>query len=301
MNVGFIGVGNMGGPLASRLVKHCQLHICDPLDDNTAPLVAAGATRATNPSELGKACQTVLLCLPTSAIVEQALFGQDGLAQSLREGSLVVDMTTGDPNVTRQLAARLSQHGSDLIDAPVSGGPRGAREGTIAIMAGGSEAQFRRVKPTLDLISVNVMHAGAVGAGHAIKAGNNLLNLICRLASFEVVSMLVKDGVNPDKAVEIIQKSSGRNYATEITLPDNILSGKMFQGFTTALMHKDSGVALDIATANDVDMPFGLLARNLLEAIIEEHGAQADMSAAALTFERLSGARIRPPESDPAG
>ena len=99
------------------------------------------------------------------------------------------------------------------------------------------QKQFSIIKPIMDDISSNIFYAGEIGSGHAIKAGNNLLNLICRMATFEVISMLVKDGVDPEKAVNIIQKSSGRNYATEITLPDNILSGKMFQGFSTGLIN----------------------------------------------------------------
>jgi len=159
---------------------------------------------------------------------------------------------------------------------------------------GGSEQQFVRARQVLDHVSVNVIHAGHLGAGHAIKAGNNLLNLICRMATFEVVSMLVKDGVDPARAVAIIEKSSGRNYATEVTLPDNILSGKMQQGFATGLMRKDSGVALDIAAAHGLPMPLGELARALLERTIEAHGPDADMSAVALTYEQVTGARIRP-------
>ena len=107
--------------------------------------------------------------------------------------------------------------------------------------------------------------------------------------------MLVKDGVAPGRAVAIVQKSSGRNYATEITLPDNILSGKMMQGFTTGLMKKDSGVALDIAAAHDLEMPLGQLSRNILQQTVDNHGLDADMSTVALTYEQKSGARIRPP------
>jgi len=207
---------------------------------------------------------------------------------------MVADMTTGDPAQTRAMAQELADKGLQMIDAPVSGGPRGANEGTIAIMVGAPDELFQRVRPVLETISSNVLHAGDVGAGHAIKAGNNLLNLVCRMASFEVVSMLVKNGVAPDKAVGVIQKSSGRSYATEITLPDNILSGKMFQGFTLALMRKDSSLALDIGRASDVPMPFGNLAREMLQGAINEHGLEDDMSALALTYERLTGARIRP-------
>ena len=161
-------------------------------------------------------------------------------------------------------------------------------------MVGGTEEQFSTIKHLMDDISSNIFYAGEIGSGHSIKAGNNLLNLICRMATFEVISMLVKDGVEPEIAVNIIQKSSGRNYATEITLPDNILSGKMIQGFSTGLMKKDAGVATKIADANQVKIPLGKLSQELLKTTIDEFGEEADMSNVALTYEKLSGAKIRP-------
>ena len=181
-----------------------------------------------------------------------------------------------------------------FADAPVSGGPRGARDGVIAIMVGGGNPLYKILHPVLSVISCNIFHAGDVGAGHALKAGNNLLNLICRMATFEVVSLLVNAGVAPDKAVDILQKSSGRNYATEITLPDNILSGKMHQGFSMALMQKDAGLALAMAATLQQGMPLGDTALNALQTAIDAHGMDADMSLVALSYEDVTGARIRP-------
>jgi 3-hydroxyisobutyrate dehydrogenase len=203
-------------------------------------------------------------------------------------------MTTGEPEITRKISKTLQLREINFIDAPVSGGPKGANQGNIAIMVGGTKTQFSTIKPIMDDISSNIFYAGEVGSGHSIKAGNNLLNLICRMATFEVISMLVKDGVKPETAVNIIQKSSGRNYATEITLPDNILSGKMFQGFSTGLMKKDAGVATKIAIANDIEIPLGKLSQELLKNTIDEFGENADMSNVALTYEKLTGAKIRP-------
>jgi 3-hydroxyisobutyrate dehydrogenase len=161
-------------------------------------------------------------------------------------------------------------------------------------MVGGTKKQFSTIKPIMADISSNIFYAGEIGSGHSIKAGNNLLNLICRMATFEVISMLVKDGVDPEIAVNIIQKSSGRNYATEITLPDNILSGKMVQGFSTGLMKKDAGVATKIADTNQVEIPLGKLSQELLKSTIDEFGEDSDMSNVALTYEKKSGVKIRP-------
>ena len=294
MRVGFIGLGNMGAPLARRLTADHQLVVYDRDPAALASFEPTGAVTAGSPSDLAQGANIVLTCLPTSAHLESLLFGEQSLASALERGTLVIDMTTGDPAATREMAARLRERSIELIDAPVSGGPRGADAGTIAIIVGGTTDQFERASRVLDSISCNVMHAGGVGTGHAVKVGNNLLNLVCRLATFEAVSLLVRAGVTPETAVSIIQKSSGRSYATEITLPDNILSGKMKQGFSMGLMHKDASLALAIADELAVPMPIGREAFDALGQALAEQGPQADMSEVALIYETRTGARIRP-------
>ena len=292
--IGFIGLGNMGRPLAERLLKKYQLYVYDLEEENLNFFVSHGAIKCLSPSEIASNTDKVFLCLPTSSIVEKVINGDKGIFKTAKQNSFIIDMTTGEPEITRELSKNLLLRDINFIDAPVSGGPKGARLGNIAIMIGGTEKQFSVIKPIMDDISSNIFYAGEIGSGHAIKAGNNLLNLICRMATFEVISMLVKDGLDPEKAVNIIQKSSGRNYATEITLPDNILSGKMFQGFSTGLMKKDSGVALQIANSNTIDMPLGKLAQKLLNETIEEFGIDADMSKVAISYEDKTGVKIRP-------
>ncbi len=294
MRVGFIGLGNMGAPLARRLIGEHEMVVYDRDPAVLAGFESTGVVTAGSLSDLARRANIVLTCLPTSAHLEALLFGEQSLASVLERGTLVVDMTTGDPAATREMAARLRERAIELIDAPVSGGPRGADAGTIAIIVGGTTDQFERASRVLDSISCNVMHAGGVGTGHAVKVGNNLLNLVCRLATFEAVSLLVRAGVTPETAVSIIQKSSGRSYATEITLPDNILSGKMKQGFSMGLMHKDASLALAIADELAVPMPIGREAFDALGQALAEQGPQADMSEVALIYETRTGARIRP-------
>ena len=292
--IGFIGLGNMGRPLAERLIKKYKLYAYDLEKTNLQYFTDKGAIACSSPSEVSSQVNQVFLCLPTSAIVETVVNGDKGLAISAKRGSYIIDMTTGEPEITRKISDKLKEKNINFLDAPVSGGPKGAHQGNIAIMVGATESQFVKIKPIMDDISSNIFYAGKIGSGHSIKAGNNLLNLICRMATFEVISLLVKDGVDPKKAVEIIQKSSGRNYATEITLPDNILSGKMVQGFSTGLMKKDAGVATKIADSNNVEIPLGKLSQELLKNTIDEFGENADMSNVALTYEKLTGAKIRP-------
>jgi len=292
--IGFIGLGNMGKPLAERLLKKYQLYVYDLDTKSLKYFLDKGAVACSNPSDLARNTSRIFLCLPTSIVVEKVIYGESGLLETASKGSFIIDMTTGEPEISRKISKALQSKEINFIDAPVSGGPKGANQGNIAIMVGGTKTQFSTIKPIMDDISSNIFYAGEVGSGHSIKAGNNLLNLICRMATFEVISMLVKDGVSPETAVNIIQKSSGRNYATEITLPDNIISGKMFQGFSTGLMKKDAGVATKIAIANKVEIPLGKLSQELLKNTIDEFGENADMSNVALTYEKLTGAKIRP-------
>jgi 3-hydroxyisobutyrate dehydrogenase len=292
--IGFIGLGNMGKPLAERLLKKYQLYVYDLDTKNLKYFLDKGAVACSTPSDLARNTSRIFLCLPTSIVVEKVIYGESGLLETASKGSFIIDMTTGEPEISRKISKALQSKEINFIDAPVSGGPKGANQGNIAIMVGGTKTQFSTIKPIMDDISSNIFYAGEVGSGHSIKAGNNLLNLICRMATFEVISMLVKDGVSPETAVNIIQKSSGRNYATEITLPDNIISGKMFQGFSTGLMKKDAGVATKIAIANKVEIPLGKLSQELLKNTIDEFGENADMSNVALTYEKLTGAKIRP-------
>ena len=294
MKVGFIGLGNMGKPLAERLLRNNELYVHDLDQENVDYFTKKGAIACSTPSELALNTSRIFLCLPTSAIVEKVICGENGLLYSATKDSFIIDMTTGEPEITRIIANILEEKEINFIDAPVSGGPRGAHQGNIAIMVGGTESQFVTIKPIMDDISSNIFYAGKIGSGHSIKAGNNLLNLICRMATFEVISLLVKDGVDPKRAVEIIQKSSGRNYATEITLPDNILSGRMIQGFSTGLMKKDAGIATKIANLNNIEIPLGKLSQELLKNTIDEYGEDTDMSNVALTYEKLTGAKIRP-------
>ena len=291
--LGFVGLGNMGAALAMRLVGQ-PLSVFDADPEKSAVFAADDVAVAASLQELAADSDIIFTCLPTSAVTEKLLFGPSGLSAHLTADHIIVDMTSGDPAQSRDQAARLAAAGICFADAPVSGGPRGARDGVIAIMVGGSEALYHLLHPVLSVISCNIFHAGEVGAGHALKAGNNLLNLICRMATFEVVSLLVNDGVAPDKAVDILQKSSGRNYATEITLPDNILSGKMHQGFAMALMQKDAGLALAMAANLQQSMPLGEAAFDQLQHAIDAHGVEADMSLVALSYEAATGARIRP-------
>lgn len=294
MRLGYVGVGNMGAAIARRLLLQHDLKV---FDTNPAAMAALdGAEPSTSAAALAGDCDIVFTCLPASADVRVAIFGAGGIAEGLEAGGLIVDMTTGDPTQTRAMAAELAERGLNLIDAPVSGGPRGAEAGTLAIMVGGPDALFERVKPALLIVSPNVLHLGQVGAGHVMKAANNMLNAICRLATFEAVSLAAKAGLDPKLCVEVLQKSSGRNFATEVTFPDYVLAGQLNQGFSLGLMHKDVAVATTLGLDVAVPLALGNLTREILQAGKNEFGADADVNAVAYAYQRATGAKLLPEE-----
>ncbi|MDX5361299.1 MAG: NAD(P)-dependent oxidoreductase [Alphaproteobacteria bacterium] len=294
MQVGYIGLGNMGGALAERLQKTMPLHVHDRSQAAMDRLGAAGATPCATAREVAERCDLVLTCLQTSAQVREVVFGAGGLAEGLRPGTIVVDQTTGDPFETRKLQAEVEALGAHFMDAPVSGGPPGAAAGTIAIMAGAPADLYARAEPVLRAISSNVYHTGDVGSGHVMKLANNLLAASQRLLTHEIMCLAVRNGVAPETAVEVMRKGSGRNYTLDNTYPRHILTGELFQGFTLALMHKDVALAVDMAKTSAVPLFFGAQVREHYQAAINEFGAEADVNEAVRLFERMSKTRVRP-------
>lgn len=293
MDIGYIGLGAMGSALATRLQQAHPLRVFDLQPDAVQRLVATGARACASARELGTLCDIVLVCLPTSNHVRALLDGPDGLAAGLRPGCLVIDQTTGDPAVTRELAAALAARGVALVDAPVSGGAAGARAGTIAIMVGGNDEACARAMPVLQAISPNVFRAGEVGAGHVMKLVNNMLSAAQRLASMEALSLAAKNGIEPKRACDILLAGGARNAFLEKAMPA-VLKGDLAPGFTLALMHKDVRLGCDLGASSGVPLFYGNLTREMLQMSISELGAQAQVNEPALMFDRLAGTHVVP-------
>ena len=228
-----------------------------------------------------------MLCLPTSDQVRTVIFGADGLASAAKKGTLIVDQTTGDPIATRAMAAELAGRGLELIDAPVSGGARGADAGTIAIIVGAAPAQYARIEPILHAISPNVFHAGGVGSGDVMKLVNNTLSAANRLVGLEGMALAVKNGIEPKKALEIILASSGRNLWLQ-TFMSRVLSGDLHSGFALGLSYKDVRLATQLGVDSDVPMFFGNLVREFYQMCINEMGHDAQVNTAALVMDRIA-------------
>ena len=294
MKIGYVGLGNMGGAIARRILREHTLQVFDARPEVVGAFVKEGATGADSLAQIGQNCDRVFICLPTSKQVRQVIFESEGLAEHLAKGSLVVDMTTGDPVATKEMAAELAERGIDMIDAPVSGGPIGAERGTLAIMIGGPEALYQKARSVLDAVSPNIFHTGDIGTGHTMKLVNNVIAACNRAMAFEAVTLGVKNGLDPAVCVDILQKSSGRSYTTEVTFPQYILSGKPIQGFTLGLMHKDVALATKLGEDSDTPMHLANVVKEIFQSALNVRGRDADINTLLELMEDAANTRVNP-------
>ena len=256
--IGFVGLGNMGAPMARHLAAagfRIVAADCDPgaLERFCS---AVPCERAGSLAELGRSCRLVITMLPDGLAVRQVLLGADGVAAALAAGSVALDMSSAEPVGTRALAATLAKSAICLVDAPVSGGVKRAVEGTLAIMAGGEADAITRCLPLLTVLG-RVFRAGASGSGHAVKALNNYLSAVALAATAEAMMAGESFGIDPSVMLEILNHSTGRNTATEQKYPAFILPRTFNSGFALGLMAKDLRIALGLAEA--VGTPAALL------------------------------------------
>lgn len=285
MELGYVGLGNMGGALNRRLMRAHTMRVFDLNPERVQEFGADGAVPAQNLKALAAQSDMVMTCLPTSNHVQQAIFGPGGLAEGMKPGSIIADMTTGDPNMTRAMATELATRGITLIDAPVSGGPHGANAGTIAIMVGAPDDIFAKVKPVFEVISPNIFHCGGVGNGHVVKLVNNIVLAGVRAITFEAIAMGVKNGLTLQTCAEVLAKGSGRSSITENSLP-KMLAGDTSVSFTLALMHKDAKLATQLGAESETPMPIAGLIRETYQSAINELGSEQDVNAMVQMFER---------------
>jgi len=287
--VGFLGLGRMGGPMAARLIGHVdKLLMHDLSPDAVAALVAKGAQAAGSTAALGAQCEIVFLSLPTPAIVRDAVLGEGGIVSG-GAPRIVCDLSTSGPALAQELHEALGPKGIASFDAPVSGGIRGAEQGTLAIMAGGPEAQWPELEPLLALIGKPFYMGETPGAGQVAKLANNLLSLAAIAVTAEAMTLGIKAGLDPARLIEVLNAGTGANSATRDKWPRAVLPRTFDFGFSAALSLKDTRLALDEARTMGVPLPTGERLEALLARVLATYGADADFTEMAKVVEADAG------------
>ena len=274
MKAGMIGLGNMGSEIAKRLLSFgVTVGVFDINEKAVNELVGFGAVEVNTPMELARNYPYIITILPNSAIVKEIVLGENGLIHGFAQNSLLIEMTTSIPAVTKELSQALVERSFRMIDAPVSGGVKKAENGTLSIMVGGEEHDFLEVKSLLDKIGEHVTHVGAIGAGHTIKALNNMISSTTLAITGEAIALGVKLGLDPSKMLEVINSSTGRSFSSVLKFPTQIVNRKFDSGFTLDLMVKDLKIAMSMAEDENVPMDIGTANLQLWkQALAEEEG-----------------------------
>jgi 3-hydroxyisobutyrate dehydrogenase len=289
--IGFVGVGNMGVPMVCNLSKANIPVLAYDLNAAAIESVTSESNivaAASGLADVGAKCGIVITMLPTGANVRDAVLGEGGIASQMKEGGIIIDMSSSEPTGTVELAKELEARGLHLIDAPVSGGVPGAINATLALMTGGDDETVARVEKTLDAMG-NIFRTGPVGSGHAAKALNNYLSAASLTASCEALLVAQKFGLDGAKMTDIWNASTGRSNATQNKLHQHILNNKFAAGFTLKLLNKDVGIARALAESLDVRADNLDRVSGLLGDALEELGDEADHTALFKHIEKLAG------------
>lgn len=290
--IGFIGLGIMGGPMAGNLLRAgYPLIVHNRTRAKEETLVSDGARAADSPREVASGSDIVITMLPDSPDVEQVYLGDGGVIAGAREGQLLIDMSSIAPAVARAVAEAARQAGAAALDAPVSGGDVGAREGTLSIMVGGPDDAFKRAQPVFDVLGKTVMHLGEAGAGQTAKACNQILVAVTIEAVSEALVLASKAGVDPDRLIEVLSGGLAGNKVMEVRRR-NFLEHDFEPGFKLELHHKDLGIALRTARELGVYVPTTAIVDQMLSALKAAGDGGLDHSALLKVIEEASGHRI---------
>jgi 3-hydroxyisobutyrate dehydrogenase-like beta-hydroxyacid dehydrogenase len=292
-SLGFIGLGRMGGPMVGRLLDAGHaLTVFDTSEQAVEPLVARGATRAGSAAEVASAAEIVLASLPTPDVVQQVALGEGGVAQGTK-AKILIDLSTTGPGVASRVAKGLAEHGIQAVDSPVSGGVKGARDGTLAVMVACPKPLLETVEPIVQIFGKVFYVGDKPGLGQVVKLGNNILSAAAMVASAEALAMGVKAGVDPKVMLAAINAGSGRNSATQDKFPHAVLPGTFDFGFATGLLYKDVRLCVDEAEALGVPMVLGAVVRQMLAVTQAKYGAASDFTSIAKVIEEWAGVEIR--------
>lgn len=291
--IGFVGIGNMGAPMAGRLLDGGHsLVVFDVSSAAAAPLVARGARQAASAAEVASLAETVLTSLPTPDIVEAVALGPGGVAAGSRVRRLI-ELSTSGPRVAARVAQGLAARSITFIDCPVSGGVAGARVGTLAVMAACAQEEFERVRPILETIG-KPFHVGTKpGLGQMMKLVNNLLSGAALAITSEAMLLGTKAGLDPDVMIQVLNAGSGRNSATQDKFPKSILPRRFDAGFATRLMYKDLKLCLEEAEALGLTLWVAGAVRERWLQTLSEIGPDEDFTTIMRCVEGSTGVEVR--------
>jgi 3-hydroxyisobutyrate dehydrogenase len=295
--VGFIGLGNMGWPMAANVARAGYRVVALDTDADRGRSWARehGGTAAGGPQDLADV-QTVVTMLPNGRVVRDAVL-RGGVADALREGAVVIDMSSSEPWETTSLAPELAERGIALVDAPVSGAVPRAIDGTLTIMLGGDdEAAIERAIPVIETMSERIFRTGPLGSGHAMKALNNFVTGTGFVATCEALIVGGEAGLDPAVMLDIMNASTGRNFTTQLLGPSEIVPRRFASGFALALLAKDVGIASDLAQELDIDAPTARLVVQRLRDALDRLEPDADSTRAYTVWERGAGVTTRKEE-----
>ena len=290
--IGFIGLGIMGKPMAHNLLKagH-KLVVYNRSQAPVKELAADGATGADSPKAVASQSEVVITMLPDSPQVQEVMIGKEGVLAGAKAGTLVIDMSTISPVVTQEVAKVAQAQGVRMLDAPVSGGDVGARQGTLSIMVGGSAEDFEQARPIFEVLGKTVVHVGGTGAGQVVKACNQIVVALTIEAVSEALVLGSKAGVDPSVILKVLSGGLAANRVMEVRGP-NFLQHNFQPGFKIALHHKDLGIALAAGREYGVPLPVTALVDQMLQALKLRGQGDQDHSAILTLIEDLAQHRI---------
>ncbi|HEY0336079.1 MAG TPA: NAD(P)-dependent oxidoreductase [Burkholderiales bacterium] len=289
VSVGFIGLGNMGNPMASNVLKSgFPVTVFDKNPSAMENLIRAGAKAATSAKQVVENAQVVLSCLPGSPEVEALYLDAGGLIEIAKQGTALVDLSSVLPSTPHKLEPRATARGLQYLEAPVSGGVTGARAATLAIMTGGDAAVLERVRPILRAIGPNIYHVGKAGAGNTIKAINNMMSSVNALAMMEGMVLGLKAGLDLKTMAEIVEASSGNSNALA-RVERNLMPRDFEPGFKVQLMNKDLDTFNSIARELHVPVSFANVAQRYQQAALAAGLGEKDTSVIFTLIEQLAG------------
>lgn len=294
MRAGIIGIGKMGFRIAKRLLENnIDVGIFDINEEAIEKVALLGAKVFNSPKLLASEYDYIITILPNVKIVSDILLSKNGLLEGFNENSLLIEMSTSDPSTTKELAKTVREKGFRMVDAPVSGGISKAEEGSLTIMVGGQKEDFDDIKPFLHYIGKNIIHVGEIGAGHTIKALNNLISATTLAVTAEAMALGTKLGLDPKKMLDVINSSTGRSFSSEQKFPKQIMPRKFESGFTLELMVKDLSIAMNIAEEEKVPMYIASSAYQLWKQAHVNGNSNTDHTRIVTVIEEMIGSEIK--------